>query len=131
MSVVDYPHAGSTRIQRHFQSSCRWITFESHSSAHAQSGISFAYDCDRRLWIAEDVGYGFQCEQQTLLQLGCNKHLRRRLDEDIVLTQIRAKPLRIRDGWSSWKDELCFPHKRTAKSTRSNSTNSRLHLSIS
>src|SRR6266566_5506645 len=132
MRVVDYTHAGGTRIQRHFDSSCCRIAFESHSSAHAQSCISFAYDCNRRLWIAEDVSYSFEGEQQTLLQLGCNEHLRRGLDEDIVLTQIRAKPLRIRDGWSSWKDELCFPHKSIAESTRrlSIATNSCFNSSI-
>src|SRR5258705_10741970 len=132
MRVMDYTHAVSTRIQRHFHSSCRWFTFESHSSAYAQSCISFAYNCNCRLWVAEDVSYGFECKQQAVLQLGCNKHLRRSLDEDIVLTQIRVKAIRIRDGWSSWKDELCFPHKSIAKSTRSLSaaTSSCFNLSI-
>src|SRR5260370_11135305 len=107
MGIMNYTPAGSTRIQGHFHSSYRRLTFKTQSSPYAQRGISLAYERNRRLWIAKDVGYSFKGEQQTLLQLGCNQHLRRSLNKDVILTKIRAKPFGIRDGRSSRKDELC------------------------
>src|SRR4029453_15408128 len=50
----------------------------------------------------------FESEQQALVKLWRRKHLRRSLDEDIVLTEIRVKRFRIPDGWSPGKGQLCW-----------------------
>jgi hypothetical protein len=96
LTIVDHAYTRGTGVEWHLDSR---ITVETDGGTDPHFGVSFIDDGDRCLTVAEVVGDGFEGKEESLLQLGSSQHLRRRLDEDVVLPQTRASPVRIRDGW--------------------------------
>src|SRR6185369_3549748 len=96
LRVVNYTHTSSTRIEWHFDPARRRIDVKADRGAHAEFSISFIDDSDRCLAVTEVRRDRFEGEEESLVELGRRQHLRRRLDKDVVLTQMRSDPLGIR-----------------------------------
>src|ERR1051326_348367 len=95
---MNHTHTSSARIERHLDPGRRWIYVKTDGGTNPQLSISLIDDADRCLAMTEVGDDCFQSEQESLVKLGCGQHLRRSLDENIVLTQVRGNPFRIRKG---------------------------------